>query len=91
MTVIWHLWWAWVAAALALAILEIFAPGFVFLGFAAGALVMGVLVLLGAKLSLPWMLVLFAVLSLAAWWALRRGFGIRKGQVKIWDTDINEE
>ncbi len=28
---IWDIWWVWVAVGLALAILEIFAPGFVFL------------------------------------------------------------
>jgi hypothetical protein len=36
-TVLWHLWWVWLAAALGLAILEILVPGFIFLGFAVGA------------------------------------------------------
>ena len=88
---IWHLWWVWMAAALALAILEVFAPGFVFLGFAVGAAITGVLVLLGVKTSIAWTLVIFATLSLLAWIVSRRVLGVRKGQVKIWDTDINEQ
>ena len=29
---IWEIWWVWVAPALVLAILEVFAPGFIFVG-----------------------------------------------------------
>lgn len=87
---IWDIWWAWVAAGLALAILEIFAPGFIFLGFALGAVLVGGLIALGAAMSLPWLLVVFGVVSLIAWIVMRQAFGVRKGQVKTWDTDINE-
>lgn len=87
---IWEIWWVWVAAGLALAILEVFAPGFIFLGFAIGAALVGGLIALGATLSLPWLLVVFGVVSLAAWIGMRQAFGVRKGQVKTWDTDINE-
>lgn len=84
-------WWVWMAAAVALAILEVIAPGYIFLGFALGAFFMGAMVGLGlAGFSLPWALVVFAVLSLVAFLALRRFFGIRNGQVKIWDRDIND-
>jgi len=77
--------------AIALAILEVIAPGYIFLGFAIGALFMGAVVGLGlAGFSLPWALVVFAVLSLVAFVALRRLFGIRNGQVKYWDRDIND-
>ena len=41
--------------------------------------------------SLPLMLLIFALASLAAWLLLRRVFGIRAGQVKVWDRDINED
>ncbi|HKL69059.1 hypothetical protein [Salibaculum sp.] len=86
-----NLWWVWMAAAIALAILEVIAPGYIFLGFAIGALFMGAVVGLGlAGFSLPWALVVFAVLSLVAFVALRRLFGIRNGQVKYWDRDIND-
>ncbi len=87
---LWQIWWAWVAAGLALAIFEVFAPGFVFLGFALGAVLVGGLLALGVTMSLPWLLVVFGVSSLAAWIAMRQVFGVRKGQIKTWDTDINE-
>lgn len=87
----WALWWVWMAGAVALGILEIFAPGFVFLGFAVGAALTGILLAVGLNPSLPWLLLIFAVVSLVSWLGLRRGLGIRKGQVKIWDRDINED
>lgn len=87
----WTLWWVWMAGAVALGILEIFAPGFLFLGFAVGAGLTGILLALGLSPSLPWLLLIFAVVSLASWLGLRRVLGIRKGQVKIWDRDINED
>lgn len=91
MAALFGLWWVWIAGAIVLLVLEIFAPGFLFLGFAAGAALMGVLVaVLGTALSVPVTLVLFAVLSLGAWLAIRKLSGERKGQVKVWDTDINE-
>ncbi|GGD19617.1 NfeD family protein [Sinisalibacter lacisalsi] len=88
---IWEIWWAWVAAGLVLAILELVAPGFFFVGFALGAVVVGVLVGLGVVLSLPWVLVIFAMVSLLAWIALRQIFGVRKGQRKVFHRDINED
>lgn len=88
---LWSEWWVWMSAALALATLEVIVPGYIFLGFALGALVMGVLLLLGLTgLSLPIMLVIFALLSLAAYFLFRRIFGLKNGQVKIWDRDIND-
>lgn len=88
--IIWDVWWVWVAGALVLAILEVFAPGFIFLGFAIGAAAVGALIALGLGMALPWLLVVFAIVSLVAWVVMRQAFGIRKGQVKTWDTDINE-
>ncbi|MCB1336112.1 MAG: hypothetical protein KDK10_01160 [Maritimibacter sp.] len=88
---IWEIWWAWVAAGLALAILEILAPGYIFAGFAIGAVLVGALIGLGLGLTLPWALVIFAVTSLAAWFAIRRLLGTREGQVKTFDRDINED
>ncbi len=88
---LWLEWWVWMSAALALATLEVIVPGYIFLGFAIGALVMGVLLLLGLSgLSLPLLLVIFAVLSLVAYLAMRKIFGLKTGQVKIWDRDIND-
>lgn len=90
--VLWSIWWVWLAAALVLAILEVLVPGFVFLGFALGSLAVGLLLLLGigATLSLPILLLIFAALSLVAWLVLRRLFALPTGQVKIIDKDIND-
>lgn len=80
------------SGALALATLEVLVPGYLFLGFAAGAFVMGALLLLGVTgMSLPISLVIFSLLSLVAYLAMRKIFGLKSGQVKIWDRDINDE
>jgi len=84
-------WWAWVVAGFALGVLEVLAPGFIFVGFAIGAVLTGILVglgVLGQNVAL--LLLVFALLSLAAWAITRRLVGTRKGQVKLWDRDIND-
>ncbi len=93
----WDIWWVWVAAGIVLGILEVFAPGFIFLGFAVGAVVVGLLMALSGPValaltgSLALTLLVFALASLVAWLVLRRMEGVRKGQKKLWDTDINED
>ena len=88
---LWTQWWVWMSAALILATAEVLLPGYIFLGFALGAAVMGVLILLGVSATgFALTLVIFSVLSLISYIAMRKFFGLRKGQVKIWDTDINE-
>lgn len=84
-------WWVWLAAALVLGIAEMLIPGFIFLGFAIGAAVVG-LALLGPLgfFSLPAILLIFAVVSLIAWLGLRKYFALPKGQVKTFDHDIND-
>lgn len=90
----WTVWWVWIVAGFALGVLgvlEVLAPGYIFLGFAIGAVVTGVLVgtgLMGGSLAA--LLLVFAVASVAAWLGLRRTMGVRKGQVKLWDKDIND-
>lgn len=88
---IWNIWWAWIVLGFTLGVLEILAPGFIFLGFAVGAIVTGALVGLGltAIAGGPLLILIFALTSLLAWLALRR-WGKRSGQVKIWDRDIND-
>ena len=91
MTALWQEAWVWVVAGLVLGALEMFAPGFILLGFAIGAGVVGALIwagVLGA--SLPPMLLCLAVVALVAWLVMRKVSGVRQGQAKIWDTDINE-
>ena len=87
----WQEGWVWIVAGVGLAVLEVFAPGYVLLGFAAGAVVVGAALwigLLGQSAAL--LAFVFAVVSLAAWWALRKSFGVREGQVRIWHKDIND-
>lgn len=83
-------WWAWVILGFALGVLEVLAPGFIFLGFAIGAVVTGALVGIGVSAGVPALILIFAVVSVVAWLALRRVVGVREGQVKIWDRDIND-
>lgn len=84
-------WWVWIVAGFALGVLEVIVPGYIFLGFAIGAVLVGIAVglgLLGG--NLPVLLFAFALASLIAWLALRRTMGVREGQVKLWDRDIND-
>ena len=83
-------WWAWVVLGFALGVLEILAPGYIFLGFAIGAVLTGAVVGLGISASLPALVLIFAIASLVAWLVLRRTMGVREGQVKLWDRDIND-
>ena len=88
---IWLNGWLWLIAALVLAGLELFAPGWVFMGLAASVGFMGVLLLTGLwGAGLPLTLVVTAALSGVVWLILRRVAGIRRGQVRIWDRDIND-
>lgn len=93
----WVTWWAWMAGALMLAILEVLAPTHILLGFAIGAFVTGGLLYIGGAAaffagSLPLTLAFFAVVSLLAWLVMRRVFGLRMAAVKTWskEEDIND-
>ncbi len=88
---LWYEWWPWLSAAVGLGILEVILPGYIFLGFAFGAAATGALLSVGVtQLSVQWLIVIFALASLAAYLVMRKIFGLRAGQVKIWDRDINE-
>lgn len=84
-------WWAWVILGFALGVLEVLAPGFIFLGFAIGAVLTGVLVGIGIPAGVPALILIFAIMSVVAWLVLRRVVGVREGQVKVWDRDINDQ
>lgn len=87
----WSIWCVWIVAGFLLGMLEIIVPGYIFLGFAIGAVASGILVGIGVAPASPALLVLiFAVCSLVAWLVLRRTMGVREGQVKVWDRDIND-
>ena len=88
---LWQEWWVWMIAGAVLAILEILIPGFILLGFAIGAALTGLLLWMGVLGgSLAVLILVFAVASLVAWAVLRKVVGIRHGQVKVWDRDIND-
>lgn len=88
---LWQQPWVWIAGGIVLAGLEMLVPGFYLLGFSLGAVLVGVMLWLGLLgSSLPAILMVFAVASVAAWLVLRRVAGVRKGQIKIWDRDIND-
>ena len=88
---LWTEWWVWMSGALILATLEVLIPGYIFLGFAIGAGVMGLLILLGVSATgLALTLAIFSVLSLISYLIMRRVFGLKTGQVKVWETDVND-
>ncbi|MCK0151765.1 hypothetical protein MWU54_17105 [Marivita sp. S6314] len=92
----WTEWWIWAAAAIVLAVLEVFVPAYLFLGFAGGAAIIAGLFWFGGPFAawmaatLPVTLLAFAVVSLAAWLVLRKSLGVQRGQVKTFDHDIND-
>ncbi|WP_432816829.1 NfeD family protein [Sulfitobacter sp. JB4-11] len=84
------LWWMWICIALVVGLIELMAPGFIFLGFALGAMVMAGVVFLAPGLSIPLMLALFAILSLVAWIVLRQVFKRQSSGARIVTRDIND-
>lgn len=87
---LWAQWWVWMSAALILATLEVLIPGYIFLGFAIGAGVLALLILLGISAQgFALTMAIFAALSLVSYLLMRRFFRLRSGQVKVWDRDIN--
>lgn len=94
---LWQEWWIWIVAGFVLALVELALPGYVFLGTAIGAALTGVFLWAGLPpagwigASLPNALLFLACLSVIAWVGLRRVLGLRKGQMKVWDRDINED
>ena len=85
------IWWVWVVAGFAIGVVEVLIPGFIFVGFAIGAVLTGFLIglgVLGGNLAVT--IFVFAIISLVAWLGTRRLVGTRPGQVKIWTRDIND-
>lgn len=87
---LWQIWWVWMGGAILLVILEVFLPGFILLGFAIGAAMTGLLIVAGFLSTLPVTLFVFAVLSLVAWFVLRKVFATRFSQPQTFDRDIND-
>lgn len=92
MTAMVALWWVWAVAGIGFLMLEVLIPGFIFLGFGVGAAIVSALLFFGIMgTSLSILILVFAVISLIAWFAMREMMGVRKGQVKKWDRDINDD
>ena len=87
----WENGWIWLVAAVLLALAELLLPGWVFMGIAVATAIMGLVILIGLwPAGLPLALVVTALLSGVIWLILRRLYGQRDGQVRIWDRDIND-
>lgn len=85
------IWWVWLAFAIALGVVEVLLPGFIFLGFALGALVMAALVgLVTGSLTVAMSLAAFAALSLLAWIVLRLAFRRQSSGARRVLHDIND-
>ena len=65
------IWWVWVALAFILGIVEVFAPAYIFLGFALGALATALFVAVASGPAAAVVIAIFAVASLLAWGCLR--------------------
>ncbi|MCB1630896.1 MAG: NfeD family protein [Pseudomonadales bacterium] len=63
------LYWHWLVLGMALSAIEIFLPTFTALWFGAGAILVGVLLLLIPSLSLAWQIGIWSVASAVATWA----------------------
>lgn len=84
------LWWVWISIALALGVVELLAPGFIFLGFAFGAAIVAGIVAVFDITNFPALLAVFALLSLAAWIALKAVFRRQSSGARIVTRDIND-
>lgn len=68
------LYWHWLVIGMVLMALEIFMPTFTALWFGAGAVLVGVLLLLIPSLSLAWQVGVWSIASVVATWAWFRFF-----------------
>ena len=85
------IWWVWLAAALGLAVLEVLIPGFIFLGFAIGAVAMAAIVAIApTAMSAPVAVAVFTGLSLVSWMVLRVVFRKQSSGARRVTHDIND-
>lgn len=90
----WSDWWVWVVAGFLLAIIEVLVPGYIFIGFAIGSMLTGLLLwagVLGSEGGIAPLLLFYALASVAAWIGLRAIFGKPGERPKIWERDINDD
>lgn len=88
---LWQEWWVWVAAGAVLGVLEVIVSGYVLLGFAAGAIVTGLLIWVGLLgQSVGGVLLAFAIASFAAWASFHWLFRLPLDRAKVIHHDIND-
>lgn len=81
--------WNWVIAGLLLMVLETVVPGVYFLWFGISAVLVGILMFgAGDAVSQPWQLVLFALISIATVFAVRRFANAQ--DVESAEKDLNQ-
>lgn len=88
-------WWMWIAIGFGVGLFEILLPAFLFLGFAIGFALTGLVALVSGDkswvLESPWNgFLLGSILALVAWIVLRQLVGVRDGQSRLVSRDINE-
>ncbi|MEO1139808.1 MAG: hypothetical protein AAFW87_10160 [Pseudomonadota bacterium] len=86
----WSLWWVWLCAALALGILEVLVPSYIFLGIAVGAAIMAGVVVVAPGLGIAFLMAIFGALSLVSWLVLRRVFRSPDDQTRVIHEDVNK-
>ncbi|MGA9251781.1 MAG: hypothetical protein WBV78_12305 [Roseobacter sp.] len=84
------IWWMWIAAALVFGLIEVLAPGFIFLGFALGAIATGLVVGVGYAPSSAALLAIFGAVSLLSWVGLRFAFRHQSSGAKLFKKDVND-
>lgn len=84
------IWWVWISIALLLGVVELLLPGFIFLGFAIGAVFIAGIVAVVSFGNVPALFALFAALSLVSWIALKVLFRKQSSGARIVTHDINE-
>ncbi len=83
-------WWIWAVVAIGVGALELLAPGYIFLGFAIGAMAAALVSWAEILTGFPAQLALAAGVSLLVWAALHRLFPRERGAVKRCTGDIND-
>jgi membrane protein implicated in regulation of membrane protease activity len=87
---------AWLAIAFAMGVVELVMPGYLFLGFATGAIVVAGALFLGLEgwftgaTGLAYLVAAYAAISLVSWFVLRRVLKAGPNMRKV-DRDINED
>lgn len=83
-------WWVWFSIAALCGALEVLLPVFAFLGFAGGAVITGLVLLIGVDLGGGTALLTFALSSAALFGVLRLALGRDAGTKRIVRGDIND-